>query len=342
MKKFMISLIASMMLFSISIQHAAAEVPTVKLGWTYYVYWYQWEYAKRTGIVKKWEDKMGVKIEIVQVATYTDSLDYMRNGKLDAVTVTNGDAWAIATSRKIKFPINGDFSDGNDVFMSNECNSLQDCLDKKVKVRYANDSVSDMLLFACYNDIGVDIRNIPAIEQAESDIVIAFEGGKKASAVTWKPFVNQIHNVNNICTSAQYPGYIVDGLAVSADMPDNAVKALIGIWYETVALMKDEKVLQAMAAIPGDDIDVFKDQLSTTFRLDNPKDAIAFMSSEKFIGNMESRIQKWLLTTGITAEELGKIGVKFPNGKVIGNADNVTLEFNSSLVQQMLDEGLIK
>ena len=330
------------MLLGTTMHQAAAEVPTVKLGWTYYVYWYQWEFAKRNGIVAKWEDKMGVKIQIVQVATYTDSLDYMRNGQLDAVTITNGDAWAIATSRKIKFPISGDFSDANDVFLSNECNSLQNCLDKKVKIRYANDSVSDMLLFACYDDIGVDIRSIPAIEQAESDIVIAFEGGKNASAVTWKPFVNQIKNVNNICTSAQYPGYIVDGLAVSADMPENAVKALIGIWYETVAMMNDEKVLQGMAAIPGDDIESFEDQLSTTFRLDNPKDAIAFMSSEKFIGNMEKRVQKWLLTTGLTSADLSKIGVKFPNGKVIGNPDNVSLEFNSSLVQQMLDEGLIK
>lgn len=340
MKKFIISLLTTVALLSTTV--AKADVPTVKIGWSYYAYWYQWEYAKRTGIVKKWEEKMGVKIEVVQASSYNDSLDLFRNGKIDAVTITNGDAWSVATSKKVIFPIAGDFSNGNDVAFSNECSTLQECVNKKVKFRYDNDSVSDMLLYACLDDIGVDIRSVGAIQAAESDIVLAFEGGKKSSGVTWKPFVNQVKNVNSLCTSAQFPGYIVDGLAVDAKMPENAIKALVGIWYEVVASMNNDEVLKAVAAVPGDTLDSYKDQLSTTFRLDNPKDAIDFMSSDAFVTNMSGRVHNWLFSTGLTASDVDKIGVKFPNGTVIGNPGNISLTFDASYVQKMLDEELIK
>ncbi len=340
MKKTIISLFTLIALFSTAI--AKAEVPTIKVGWSYYAYWYQWEYAKREGIVKKWEEKMGVKIDIVQASSYTDSLDLFRNGKIDAVTITNGDAWSVATSKKVIFPIAGDFSNGNDVAFSNECTTLQECVKKKVKFRYDNDSVSDMLLFACLGDISVDIRSVGAIQAAESDIVLAFEGAKKSSGVTWKPFVNQVKNVTSLCSSAQFPGYIVDGLAVDAKMPENAIKALVGIWYEVVASMNNDQVLTNIAAVPNDSLDSYKDQLSTTFRLDNPKDAIAFMSSDAFIQNMSGRVHNWLFSTGLTASDVDKIGVKFPNGTVIGNANNVSLTFDASYAQKMLDEGLIK
>ncbi|MDD2871329.1 MAG: hypothetical protein PHS49_05030 [Candidatus Gracilibacteria bacterium] len=340
MKKIILSVIATLLFFASATSHAEEKV--YKIGWSFYAYWYQWEYAKRTGIVKKWEDKKGVKLQIIQASSYSDSLDLFRNGKIDAVTITNGDAWSIATSKKIKFPINGDFSSGSDVVFSNECTSLKDCVDNGTKFRYDNDSVSDMLFFACLKDIGVDIRSVPAIQAAESDIVIAFEGDKKASAITWKPFVNQVKNVNNLCSSAQYPGYIVDGLAVSADMPDAVIEALVGIWYEVVGSMNNDQVLTAVAAIPGDSLESYKDQLSTTFRLDKPKDAIDFMSSEAFINNMKGRVHDWLFSTGLTASDVDKIGVKFPNGTVIGNQNNVTLEFDARYVKKMLDAGEIK
>lgn len=339
MKKIIYSFIAFSMLLSSSFASAAPK--TYKVAWSYYAYWYQWEYAKRSGILKKWEDAMGVKFDIIQAASYDESLELFRNGQIDAVTVTNGDAWSLATSRKVVFPITGDFSNGNDVAFSNECSSMKDCIDKKVKFRYADNSVSDQLLFACAKDAGYDIRAIPAVQQAESDIVIQFEGGKKATAVTWKPFVNQVKNVNSLCSSANYPGYIVDGLGVSADMEENAILALVGIWYEVVSTMNNDKVLSAVAAIPGDDLESYKDQLSTTFRLDKPSDAIAFMSSKAFIENMQGRVHEWLYSTGLTSE-IDKIGVAFPNGTVIGNNANVALKFDSSYVQKLLDQGKIK
>ena len=37
------------------------------IGWTIYAGWMPWPYAEQAGIVKKWSDKYGVNIKLVQV-----------------------------------------------------------------------------------------------------------------------------------------------------------------------------------------------------------------------------------------------------------------------------------
>jgi NitT/TauT family transport system substrate-binding protein len=46
-----------------------------------------WPYAQQAGIVKKWADKYGIKINIVQVNDYVESVNQYTAGKFDGVTV---------------------------------------------------------------------------------------------------------------------------------------------------------------------------------------------------------------------------------------------------------------
>ena len=43
-----------------------------KLAWTIYVGWMPWQWANETGLVKKWADKYGIKIDVVQVNDYAN------------------------------------------------------------------------------------------------------------------------------------------------------------------------------------------------------------------------------------------------------------------------------
>ena len=43
-----------------------------KIGWSIYAGWMPWPYAQQAGIVKKWADKYGIKINIVQVNDYVE------------------------------------------------------------------------------------------------------------------------------------------------------------------------------------------------------------------------------------------------------------------------------
>src|SRR5271167_4013789 len=86
------------------------------LAWTIYAGWMPWPYAQQAGIVKKWADKYGVKIKIVQVNDYVESLNQFSAGKVDAVTSTTMDALTVpaAGGRDSTVLMIGDYSNGND------------------------------------------------------------------------------------------------------------------------------------------------------------------------------------------------------------------------------------
>ena len=75
-----------------------------------------WPYAQQAGIVKKWADKYHVKIKLVQINDYVESLNQYTAGKLDGVTSTNMDALTIpaAGGRDSTVVMVGDYSNGND------------------------------------------------------------------------------------------------------------------------------------------------------------------------------------------------------------------------------------
>ena len=84
-----------------------------------------------------------------------------------------------------------------------------------------------------------------------------------------------------VFNSSKIPGEIEDLMVVNTetlkDNPDLG-KALVGIWYETIALMKDtgdkgKAAREAMAKLSGTDLAGFEAQLKTTRMFYTPKDA---------------------------------------------------------------------
>ncbi|HEX8058560.1 MAG TPA: lipid kinase, partial [Novosphingobium sp.] len=75
----------------------AAEAPKKEfnIGWSIYAGWMPWAYAEKSGILKKWADKYGIKINLIQVNDYVESINQYTAGKLDGVGSTNMDALTI-------------------------------------------------------------------------------------------------------------------------------------------------------------------------------------------------------------------------------------------------------
>ena len=107
---------------------AAAAAKEYTIGWTIYAGWMPWPYAEQSGIVKKWADKYGVKIKVVQINDYVESLNQFTAGKLDGVTSTNMDALTIpaASGKDTTVVMIGDYSDGNDGIVLKNGASLAD------------------------------------------------------------------------------------------------------------------------------------------------------------------------------------------------------------------------
>src|SRR5258708_1053999 len=95
---------------------AAAEKTSFKVAWSIYVGWMPWDYANQSGILKKWADKYGIKIELTQINDYVESINQYTAGGFDACVMTNMDTLTIPAAGGVDSTalIMGDFSNGND------------------------------------------------------------------------------------------------------------------------------------------------------------------------------------------------------------------------------------
>src|SRR5215510_9992719 len=87
-----------------------------KVAWSIYVGWMPWDYADRSGILKKWADKYGITIKLTQVNDYVESINQYTAGSFDACVMTNMDMLTIPSAVGVDSTalIVGDFSNGND------------------------------------------------------------------------------------------------------------------------------------------------------------------------------------------------------------------------------------
>ena len=71
-----VRLLALLLVSIVSLQPVgAAEKNSFKVAWSIYVGWMPWDYAQSSGILKKWADKYGIKIQLVQVNDYVESIN---------------------------------------------------------------------------------------------------------------------------------------------------------------------------------------------------------------------------------------------------------------------------
>ena len=113
MKKLTVSvLILALSLFS----NAVLAKDNFKVCWSIYVGWMPWDYGENAGIVKKWADKYGISIDVVQINDYIESINQYTAGGFDGCTMTNMDALTIPAAGNVDSTalIVGDFSNGND------------------------------------------------------------------------------------------------------------------------------------------------------------------------------------------------------------------------------------
>lgn len=119
---------------------------TFKVAWSIYVGWMPWDYAQEKGIIDKWAKKYGIKIKLVQINDYIQSINQYTTGKFDGCVMTNMDALTIPAVGGIDSTalITGDFSNGNDGIILKDKKTLADI--KGQTVNLVEFSVSHYLL----------------------------------------------------------------------------------------------------------------------------------------------------------------------------------------------------
>ncbi|MDP3175249.1 MAG: putative urea ABC transporter substrate-binding protein [Phenylobacterium sp.] len=323
------------------------------IGWTIYAGWMPWPYAEQAGIVKKWADKYGVKIKVVQINDYVESLNQYTAGKLDGVTTTNMDALTIpaAAGKDTTVLMIGDYSNGNDGLILKGGSTLADLKGRPVNL--VENSVSHYLLARALETGGMAMPDAKVINTSDADIVAAFSAADTKAVVTWNPQLSEILKAPGaklVFDSSKIPGEILDTLSVSTEAlqaDPNLGKALTGIWYETLSLMtKDDAAgkaaREAMAKLSGTDLAGYDAQLKTTFLYSDPKAAAAFTASPKLV-EANDRVRKFAFQIGLFgpgAKSVDDIGISFPGGKTLGNPQNVKLRFDSTYVDMAANGSL--
>lgn len=320
----------------------AAEKTEFKLAWTIYVGWMPWDYGAASGIVDKWADKYGIKIDVVQVNDYVESINQFTAGQFDATVMTNMDALTIPAASGVDSTalIVGDFSNGNDGVVLKGDKSLKDI--KGQTVNLVELSVSHYLLARGLQSVGMSERDVTVVNTSDADLVAAFTTDDVTAVTTWNPLLSEITSMPNntkVFDSSMIPGEIIDLLVVNTETlaaNPKLGKALTGAWYEIMATMSAsdaaaDKAKTFMAEASGTDLAGYEAQLASTKMFYAPADAVTFTNSAKLTDTMQ-RVAEFSFDHGLLGEgapDAGFIGIETPAG-VYGDKGNIKLRFDPS------------
>jgi NitT/TauT family transport system substrate-binding protein len=324
-----------------------------KIAWSIYVGWMPWYVINSEKIINKWADKYGIKIDLVQINDYVESINQYTAGKFDGAAMVNMDALSIPAASGIDSTalIMGDYSNGNDAIISKTANSIEDL--KGTTINLLELSVSHYLLARALEKNGLSEKDVSLVNTSDSDIVSAYTTDDVKTVVTWKPQVSEImkmKNTKNIYDSSKIPAEIMDMMVVNTktlrDNP-NFGKALVGAWYEMMDIMtsnskKEEEYKKIMAKNSGTNLDGFNNQLKTTFMYYNPEKAVEFVRSPEIIKTMKF-ITKFTFDHGLYgdgASDENFVGIEFPNGKIIGDKNNIKLRFDDKYMEMAAKNSL--
>ena len=328
----------------------AAEKKDFKVCWSIYAGWMPWGHSQETGLMKKWAEKYGIAVDIVQINDYVESINQYTAGAYDGCSMTNMDALSIPAGGGVDTTalIVGDYSNGNDGIVLKGKDKLADI--KGQKVNLVELSVSHYLLVRALDSVGLAEKDITVVNTSDADMVAAYKTSDVTVVVTWNPLLSEIEAMpdsTKVFDSAKTPGEIIDVMMVNTEtLEANPAfgKALVGAWYEMMSIMsKDDEAGKAartaMAKASGTDLAGYDAQLATTEMCYKPAEAVAFTKDAKLIKTMDF-VRNFLFDKGILGEgasSVDHVGIAFPDGKTLGNKDNVKLRFDPAFMAMAAD-----
>jgi NitT/TauT family transport system substrate-binding protein len=320
---------------------AAQQRDSFKIAWSIYVGWMPWGYGEAEGIVKKWADKYGISIEVVQINDYVESINLYTAGSFDGVALTNMDALTIPAAGGVDTTalILGSTSNGNDGIVLKGAGNLAAIKGRDVNL--VELSVSHYLLARGLESVGLTERDVTVVNTSDADIVAVASSPDVNAVVAWKPQLSEIAKLQGaqlVFDSSKIPGEIIDTLSVNTEVlaaNPNLGKALVGAWYEIMQVMSAPATTRAartaMGEASGTDLAGYDEQLATTQLFYAPADAVKFATGAQLKATMDS-VRQFAFGHGLLGENASSVdfvGIAFADGSVLGNPNNVRLRFNA-------------
>jgi NitT/TauT family transport system substrate-binding protein len=248
--------------------------PALRIAYSDWPGWVAWDIAVQKG----WFKEAGVEVDF-KWFEYVPSMEAFSAGKVDAVTITNGDALVTGSSGSpsVGILIN-DYSNGNDMIVAKAgITKMEQLKGKKIGVEVG--FVDHLLLMNALKAAGMTEKDIKIVNVPTDQTPQTLKSGAVDAIAAWQPNSGTALRENPgstpIFTSANVPGIIYDVLSVNpkslAERRADWLK-VVKVWFKIADYLKDPKNLDEaasiMAARVGLKADEYKALMAGTFFLD--------------------------------------------------------------------------
>ncbi len=262
--------------------------PTLKIAYSDWPGWVAWEIA----IQKGWFKEAGVNVEF-KWFDYVPSMDAFTAGKVDADSMTNGDALVTGSGGgKSVCIVANDYSDGNDMIVAKPgIKTMADLKGKKIGVEVG--FVDHLLVLKALEAAGMKDKDIKIVNVKTDDTPTALKSGKVDAIAAWQPnsgaALKELPGSTPIFTSANVPGLIYDHLCVSPrSLAENRAEWLkvVKVWFRVVDYIADpanlDDAAKLMSARVGLTPDVYKGLMKGTHLLNMAENLKHYEKGEGF------------------------------------------------------------
>lgn len=287
----------------------------ITLGFSAWPGWFPWQVAADQGLFAK----NGVDVEVKYFENYTDSLNALSTGNIDANSQTlNDTVSSVAGGAKETIVLTNDNSTGNDQIIARE--GIASVADLKGKTVAAEEGTVDhYLLLLALQKAGLGPSDIKFTPLATDAAAAAFVAGRVDAVGVFAPFTTtalERKGSRAIATSKDFPGAIPDHLVVNPsliqDRPDD-VQAMVKTWFDTVEWIRTNRdqaiaIMAKRAGVSPADYATY-DAGTTIFTLEENLEAFTPGSTDAHLDYQARKITDFLLQTELIDTKPGLEGL---------------------------------
>ncbi|KZB87315.1 sulfonate ABC transporter substrate-binding protein [Amycolatopsis regifaucium] len=283
----------------------AASGAKVTIGYSAWPGWFPWAVAQEKGLF----EKNGVHVDLKWFDSYTESINALSSGAIDANSQTLNDTLAsVSGGAKLSVVLVNDNSTGNDKIIAREgITGVADLKGKKVAVEQG--TVDHYLLLLALQEAKLTEKDVELVPLLTDAAAAAFVGGQVDAVAAFAPFTSKAlerPGSRAIATSAEFPGAIPDHLVVSEKMSKERkkeVQALVTTWFQTIDWIKQNKAeaVQIMAkrgAVSTDEYRTY-DAGTTIFTKQQNLDAFTPGVTPAHLNFQAGKIADFMVSTGL-------------------------------------------
>jgi NitT/TauT family transport system substrate-binding protein len=297
---------------------AASGDPTVRLGFSAWPGWFPWQVAEEQDLFAA----NGVEVELTYFENYTDSLNALATGNLDANSQTLNDtlAWVSGGGAQT-IVLTNDNSTGNDQLIARQgITSVADLTGATVGVEEG--TVDHFLLLLALEDAGLSESDVEIAPLATDAAAAAFVAEQVDAVGVFAPFTTtalERPGSTVIASSADFPGAIPDHLVFDTEFVEAnpaAVQAVVDTWFDTLAWIDEHPdeavaIMAELAGVSADDYLTY-DAGTTIFSIEDNVAAFTPGDTPANLDHMAGRIAEFLVSAGLVDQQPSLDGLLDP------------------------------